>query len=551
MSRGRVASRRGARACTSRSTCRPGSESWTSCTPTAMRRSGCSSATRVARARPASPGTAWTSRSRRATGRSSPRRPSPTSPTARSPGRWTGGTWTRCATTSCGRPGWRRTRASMCSRSTSRTVTCWQASSRRSRTVAPTNTADRSRTGCGFRSRCSTPCARCGPSTSRSRCASPPWTGHRAGRSPPMPWRSAGSSRRTAATSSTCRRARRCPTPSPPMAASSRRPSPVASGTRPGSRRWRSATSRPTPTSTRSSRRGAPISASWRARISGTPTGRAMPPTRWATSCPGRPSMGRSTTTSRGSREALLMPVSYSSYLKLDELLSLQQPRSTGPEHDEMLFIVIHQVYELWFKEMLHELDYLKTLLRDNETPRALHTLKRILTVLKVMVAQIDVLETMTPLEFLSFRDRLESGSGFQSFQFRELEFVLGVKNPAAIGRYPEGSDPRGRLEARFGQATLWDAFLAYLAKNRYAVPPSLLGRDVTRRPELSPEMQQVLITVYRTNPSVSSVCERLVDLDEGVMEWRDRHGKKGQGPIRTKTGTGGDAGARDTATTR
>jgi len=244
------------------------------------------------------------------------------------------------------------------------------------------------------------------------------------------------------------------------------------------------------------------------------------------------------------------MPVSYSSYLKLDELLSLQQPRSAGPEHDEMLFIVIHQVYELWFKAMLHELDYLKTLLCDNETPRALHTLKRILTVLKVMVAQIDVLETMTPLEFLSFRDRLESGSGFQSFQFRELEFVLGVKNPAAIGRYPEGSDPRGRLEARFGQATLWDAFLAYLAKNRYAVPPSLLGRDVTRRPELSPEMQQVLITVYRTNPSVSSVCERLVDLDEGVMEWRYRHVKMVQRTIGTKSGTGGTAGAEYLTTT-
>ena len=126
------------------------------------------------------------------------------------------------------------------------------------------------------------------------------------------------------------------------------------------------------------------------------------------------------------------MPLTYADYLKLEELLSLQQPRSAGPEHDEMLFIVIHQVYELWFKEMLHELGYLETLLRGNETSRALHTLKRILTVLKVMVAQIDVLETMTPLEFLSFRDRLESGSGFQSFQFRELEFLLGTKNAAA-----------------------------------------------------------------------------------------------------------------------
>jgi tryptophan 2,3-dioxygenase len=114
------------------------------------------------------------------------------------------------------------------------------------------------------------------------------------------------------------------------------------------------------------------------------------------------------------------------SYLKLEELLSLQRPLSDGPEHDETLFIVIHQVYELWFKELLHEMDYLNGLLERKDTPRALHTLKRVLTILKVVVAQIDVLETMTPLEFLSFRERLESGSGFQSFQFRELEFVLG-----------------------------------------------------------------------------------------------------------------------------
>jgi tryptophan 2,3-dioxygenase len=244
------------------------------------------------------------------------------------------------------------------------------------------------------------------------------------------------------------------------------------------------------------------------------------------------------------------MPVTYSSYLKLDELLSLQQPGSAGREHDEMLFIVIHQVYELWFKEMLHELRYLETLLRGNDTPRALHTLKRILTVLKVLVAQIDVLETMTPLEFLSFRDRLASGSGFQSFQFRELEFVLGIKNPAVVERYPGGSEPRRRLDARYLEPTLWDAFLAYLAKNAYPVPASSLDRDVTRPPEPSRDVQQVLIAVYRTNPAVSSVCERLVDLDEGVMEWRYRHVKMVQRTIGTKPGTGGTAGAEYLATT-
>src|SRR6266581_5835041 len=187
-------------------------------------------------------------------------------------------------------------------------------------------------------------------------------------------------------------------------------------------------------------------------------------------------------------------PVTYSSYLKVDELLELQQPLSDGPEHDETLFIVIHQVYELWFKEVLHELDFLVLTLGRGDTPRALHTLKRVLTILKVMVHQIDVLETMTPLEFLSFRDRLESGSGFQSFQFRELEFLLGSKRPAAIGRYPEGSEPRRRLETRYRQPTLWDALLAYLAKNQYPVPPTLLARDVTQPPEPSREVQQILI---------------------------------------------------------
>src|SRR5204863_178784 len=184
----------------------------------------------------------------------------------------------------------------------------------------------------------------------------------------------------------------------------------------------------------------------------------------------------------------------YSSYLKLDELLSLQQPLSDGPEHDETLFIIIHQVYELWFKELLHELDYLKTLLAKRDTPRALATLKRVLTILKVAVAQIDVLETMTPLEFLSFRERLESGSGFQSFQFRELEFVLGQKNPKAFDRYPAGSAARRRLEQRMSEPTVWDAFLRFLAAAGHAVPKALLTRDVTAPVTNAPELHPLLI---------------------------------------------------------
>src|SRR4029450_10269248 len=130
-------------------------------------------------------------------------------------------------------------------------------------------------------------------------------------------------------------------------------------------------------------------------------------------------------------------------YLRIEELLSLQQPRSAGPEHDEMLFIVLHQVYELWFKELLHELDRVVRLLEGDESHRAQHTLKRILTILKVMVAQLDILETMTPLEFLSFRERLDSASGFQSDQFRQIEFLLGVKSAQQLQRL------RGRRRGR------------------------------------------------------------------------------------------------------
>ena len=244
------------------------------------------------------------------------------------------------------------------------------------------------------------------------------------------------------------------------------------------------------------------------------------------------------------------MSVTYTSYLKLDALLGLQQPLSDGPEHDEMLFIVIHQVYELWFKQMLHEIDYLKRLLVAHDTPRTLHTLKRLLTILKVNVAQIDILETMTPLEFLSFRARLESGSGFQSFQFREFEFVLGHKQHAALDRYPEGSDARRRLDVRLGEPTLWDAFLRYLKAGGHAVPADQLDRDVTQPIHESPALQRALLDVYRRDPEASTVCELLVDLDEGVQEWRYRHVKMVQRTIGTRRGTGGSDGAAYLLTT-
>ena len=233
----------------------------------------------------------------------------------------------------------------------------------------------------------------------------------------------------------------------------------------------------------------------------------------------------------------------YGSYLKIDELLSLQQPRSEGPEHDELLFIIIHQVYELWFKELLHEFDRVARLLTSEAPHRAQHTLKRILTILKVMVAQLDILETMTPLEFLSFRARLEAASGFQSDQFRQIEFLLGAKNDQAIERFPGPSRAREALARRYQAPTLWDAFLHYLSREGYRVPAAHLSRDVTARAEPSSEIQAILIDIYRGDPKNAELCERLVDLDEGLQEWRYRHVKMVERTIGMKRGTGGSAG--------
>jgi tryptophan 2,3-dioxygenase len=237
--------------------------------------------------------------------------------------------------------------------------------------------------------------------------------------------------------------------------------------------------------------------------------------------------------------------VTYGSYLHVDDLLTLQQPRSSGPEHDEMLFIVIHQVYELWFKELLHEFDRVMHLLTDDHLHRAQHTLKRILTILKVLVAQLDILETMTPLEFLSFRERLAAASGFQSDQFRQIEFVLGGKSEKAIARFPAGSRARAALEARYHQPTLWDAFLHYLAREGYPVSRAQLQRDVTVPIEPSPDVQTILTTVYRGDAKNAELCERLVDLDEGFQEWRYRHVKMVERTIGTKPGSGGSSGAQ------
>ncbi len=234
--------------------------------------------------------------------------------------------------------------------------------------------------------------------------------------------------------------------------------------------------------------------------------------------------------------------LNYASYLALDEVLTAQRPRSA--EHDEMLFIVIHQVYELWFKQLLHELGHLQTKLEAGETTHSLHTLRRALTIFKVVVAQIDVLETMTPRQFTSFRERLDASSGFQSAQFRRLEALLGRRDSRVLSAYREGTAERAAIMAAMSKPSLYDSFLRYLGAHGYQIPAEILDRDVSQPAEPSKDVQQALLAVYHDDQGPAQVAERMVDLDEGLQEWRYRHVKMVERTIGDKSGTGGSSGA-------
>ena len=232
----------------------------------------------------------------------------------------------------------------------------------------------------------------------------------------------------------------------------------------------------------------------------------------------------------------------YTHYLKVDELLELQQPLSEGPEHDELLFIIIHQTYELWFKELIHELAAAQVALEGGDTSRALAILGRIRTILKVCVAQVDILETMTPLQFLAFRARLGEASGFQSAQFREVEAILGRRDTRIAA--PLLPDDRARVEGWMGRRSLWDSVLVYVDREGFPIPAEILERDVTQPYEPNESVQEALVSLHRGDAAAALVCERLVDIDEGLQEWRYRHVKMVERTIGHKGGTGGSSGA-------
>jgi len=226
--------------------------------------------------------------------------------------------------------------------------------------------------------------------------------------------------------------------------------------------------------------------------------------------------------------------ITYADYLKLDQLLSAQDPLSEL--HDEMLFIVIHQTKELWMKEMLHELRLAIGLIGEDRFAEAYKAMARIGRIQAVMTLSWDVLSTLTPVDYLKFRDVLGTSSGFQSEQFREIEFRLGLKNPAFLEQHAEGSSGRQRLEAALREPSLREAATEALARAGF----DLGDRSVEA-------LAAAWLEVYRDAErwfELYELAEKLVDIDDALASWRHKHVLTVERIIGNKRGTGGSAGA-------
>src|SRR5437899_3975026 len=237
------------------------------------------------------------------------------------------------------------------------------------------------------------------------------------------------------------------------------------------------------------------------------------------------------------------MDLTYATYLKLDQLLDLQAPRSQPPEHDEMLFIIVHQAYELWFKLQLHEFEKIKQDFTDNHLYGAIATFKRTRTIMKVMVEQVDIVETLTPMSFSSFRDRLENASGFQSVQFRELEFLLGYKRPQMLRYVEPDSAAYQRLVQRLHERSVVDCFYDFLEQRGVTIPAELRTRDITLPTVSNETVAAGILRLYKNEPDLEILFELMTDFDEGFQDWRSRHIKLVERTIGSKRGTGGSLG--------
>jgi tryptophan 2,3-dioxygenase len=231
--------------------------------------------------------------------------------------------------------------------------------------------------------------------------------------------------------------------------------------------------------------------------------------------------------------------LTYSGYLKIPELTSLQRLLSDPPQHDEMLFIIIHQIYELWFKELLHELDTIIEQLARDDVLAAHRLLRRCIEIERVLISQVAVLETMTPMDFLAFRDHLMPASGFESAQFRELEFSSGLKDPGFLYTFEPGSQERARLEARLEKPSLRDAFYGLLRRRGFNLPE---GQDEAAHRSRLLELARIYSQAER-HYDLFLLSESLIEYDEAFMLWRLHHIEMVQRMIGSKPGTGGTEG--------
>ena len=238
--------------------------------------------------------------------------------------------------------------------------------------------------------------------------------------------------------------------------------------------------------------------------------------------------------------------MTYAGYLGLDALLSAQQPRSRPEHHDELLFIVQHQTSELWLKLVLHELQAARRYVADDDLAPALKCLARVKNVQRTLTEQWSVLATLTPHEYAQFRGALGGASGFQSHQYRAVEFVLGNKNAGMLAVFEGEPAARELLAGLLDSPTLYDEFLRLLARRGSAVPQDVLDRDVREPWVFREDLVPVFREIYEAAEEhwdLYEACESLVDVEDGFQYWRFRHLRTVQRTIGFKTGTGGSSG--------
>ncbi|MEO7262944.1 MAG: tryptophan 2,3-dioxygenase family protein [Jatrophihabitantaceae bacterium] len=239
--------------------------------------------------------------------------------------------------------------------------------------------------------------------------------------------------------------------------------------------------------------------------------------------------------------------MSYGDYLHLDELLGAQHPRSRPAAHDELLFIIQHQTSELWLKLLLHELIGAREGLRAEDIGLAIKRLARVKGILHTLTDQWTILATLTPSEYLSFRDALASASGFQSYQYRAVEFLLGNKNAGMLQMFEQNPAAHAHLSELLNSPTLYDEFLSYLSRHGHPIPAAVIERDITEPHQVTPELVDTFKVIYDSPAehwSVYETCEALIDLEDAFQFWRFRHLKTVERMIGNRTGTGGSSGA-------